>query len=261
MYSLNEFVLLLEKFSPLELSRKMIEKGDYDNSGVIVANHDCVKGVLFTLDLTEIAVKRAVELGCDTIVTHHPAIYNPIKSLGVTEDTKALLSAIKNNLNVISMHLNLDVAFGGIDACLAQGLGAKEERILDFVDQENGYGREFNIEENSLENFVKSVKKTFGSDKIIAYGCENVCKIASFCGGGSSHALGAVASENTDADTIVTSDIPHHVLLALVNVGKNVLVIPHYVSENYGFNKFYEKVSKDLTGDAKAYYFTDKRFM
>lgn len=261
MFNLEKLVQLLENYAPLELSRKMIEKGDYDNSGVIVNNHDYVKGVLFTLDLTEIAVDKALELGCDTIITHHPAIYNPIKSLGETQDTFALLKAVKSNLNVLSMHLNLDVADCGIDFELAKGLGAKQTHILDYLDETHGYGREFSVEKIALDEFVKKVEKVFGSDKIIAYGCENVCKIASFCGGGSSHALSEVANKTTNADTIVTSDIPHHVLLALVNMKRNVIILPHYVSENYGFNKFYACVAGQLPKDVKAHYFTDKRFM
>ena len=42
MLNLNDFVGLLDGLAPLSLSKLMIEKGDYDNSGVIVkcSNHD-----------------------------------------------------------------------------------------------------------------------------------------------------------------------------------------------------------------------------
>ena len=78
------------------------------------------------------------------------------------------------------------------------------------------------------------------------YGDGVVNKIASFCGGGASHAADAVVKNLTDADTIVTSDMPHHVLLSLLERGKKVMILPHY----------------DITkGNVDAYYFTDKRFM
>ena len=260
MYSLKEFFQVLDRFAPIELGRKMLENGGYDNSGIIVANHDSIKKVLFTLDLTKVAVKKAVELGCDTVVTHHPAIYNPIKSLGVTDDTVALLEAVKQGLNVISMHLNLDIAENGIDHSLACGLGAKEMRVLEVIDGENGYGREIKIDEILVSELVKNIKKTFETDKIIAYGSGKTCEIASFCGSGSSSCLQAFISQTTDAGTVVTSDIPHHVLLALIERGKNVIIIPHYVSENYGFKRYCDKITSEI-GEIQTHYFSDKRFM
>ena len=65
----------------------------------------------------------------------------------------------------------------------------------------------------------------------------------------------------TDADTIISSDMPHHVLKELIENGKNVVIIPHYVSEQYGFNKFYQYVSQKLTDDIETFYFIDDRFM
>ena len=102
---------LLGKYAPFELSDRMCkEEGCYDNSGMIVGTDDDVKGVLFSLDLTELAVERAREQGCNVIVTHHPAIYHPIKSVG-----GALKLAVAYGIGVISCHLNLDCAEHGID--------------------------------------------------------------------------------------------------------------------------------------------------
>ncbi len=261
MYSLKEFIAVLEEYAPLELSKKMIEAGDYDNSGVIVNCHDEIKSVLFSLDLTVATVNYALETGCDTIVTHHPAIYNPIKSLDINGETGAITKATINCLNVISMHLNLDIAENGIDACLCEGLGGKNPLVLDLIDQKHGYGREAKVEQMHIEKFVQKVKENFNSEKIIYYGNKKVEKIASFCGGGASHALKAVLSGQTLADTIITSDMAHHELLALIEKGLNVVLVPHYVSENYGFNKFYEYTCQKTNGKLKAYYFADKRFM
>ena len=53
MYSINEFLAVLEEFAPLSLSKKMIERGDYDNSGIIVNCHNDIKKVFFSLDLSK----------------------------------------------------------------------------------------------------------------------------------------------------------------------------------------------------------------
>ena len=52
--------------------------------------------------------------------------------------------------------------------------------------------------------------------------------------------------------------MPHHVIKELVEMGKAIMVIPHYSAENYGFNKFYERVKNQIS--VPAYYFDDKRF-
>ena len=51
---------------------------------------------------------------------------------------------------------------------------------------------------------------------------------------------------------------PASVIKELVEMGKAIMVIPHYSAENYGFNKFYERVKNQIS--VPAYYFDDKRF-
>lgn len=260
MYSLKQFMQILEGYAPLEISHEAIRRGDYDNSGVIVDNGGQIEKVLFSLDLSDEAVNKAIEFGADTIVTHHPAIYTPIKSLDINGETGALLKAVRNGMNVISMHLNLDMAKKGIDFYLAEGLGAKEQKILNEFCSCVGYGREFVID-TTAEQVKESAEQVFGSNKMVLYGSGAIKKVASFCGGGASNALSAVEEGLTDAGLIVSSDIPHHVLKGLIECGKAVLIIPHYVSEQYGFNKFYQEISQRLNGEIEMEYFLDKRFM
>ena len=132
MYSLNSFFTLLDKIAPLSYSEMQVENGAYDNSGILVKTHDFVNSALFSLDLSAEAVKKAKRLKCDTVVTHHPAIYRPIKTLSVEGETAPVAEALLNGLNIISMHLNLDVADGGIDCCLCKGLGG-EEGVVDHA--------------------------------------------------------------------------------------------------------------------------------
>ena len=263
MLKLNSLFETLDKIAPLSLSHRLVEKGDYDNSGIIVNSHENTIKVLFSLDLSKKAVEMAKRLKCDTIVTHHPAIYKPISSISIEGDTCALLNAIKNNLNVISMHLNLDIATNGIDCCFAESLGAKKYKILDPLDENNGYGREFDIENITFNEFIKLAKSNLKTSKITVYGKRSTIlkKGASFCGGGASYAENSVLKKVTNADVIVTSDMPHHVIKTIVEAGKNILIVPHYASENYGFKMFYENVKKTLKNKVETAYFEDKRFL
>lgn len=261
MYNINEFFGVLDGIAPIKYSYMQIEQGAYDNSGILLNTHDSVAKALFSLDLSVAAVEKARRLKCDTIVTHHPAIYYPVKALDVNGDTAAFTLAAKNGLNVISMHLNLDVATGGIDDNLCLGLGGEKYKFLNGLDDFAHYGREFKVN-GTLAEFKKRIEKNLGTKKTLVYGnlknAVGVC--ASFCGGGSEYAL-SYARNGGAADTVVTSDMPHHVLKELTERGKQVIILTHYASENYGFKKFFEKVKDKVKGNVDSFFFEDKRFL
>lgn len=264
MYSLNDFFSVLNEFAPLKISEQAIEQGDYDNSGIIICDHERINGVLFSVDLSLETVKQAKKCKADTIVTHHPAIYYPIKNISCYDsDTAPLLSAIKSGINVISMHLNCDMAKNGIDYAFACGLGAFDMKILTPFSNDTGYGREFETQEISLKDYVKKLKTIFCTDKIISYGNAKtkIKKVASFCGAGGSNAVKCVKNGDADADVIVSSDIPHHHIKALTEKGKALIIIPHYTAENFGFKYYYETIQKKLGSSLNLSYFEDKRFI
>ena len=124
----EDMLALLEReAAPVALSDELCAKyGAYDNSGLILDCKEEVSGALFALDLTESVVNEARERGFNLIVTHHPAIYAPVKSIsvGAGSPTAAVAKCMRAGISVISMHLNFDAAPRGIDGYLAEGLGA-----------------------------------------------------------------------------------------------------------------------------------------
>ena len=243
---ITEYLKTLEEYAPLYLSKAFIEKGARDNSGIIIKASDEVTKAVFSLDLSKKAIELAKNTKADLIVTHHPAIYYPISEIGVSDDTKCLLEAAKNGISVISMHLNLDIAGNGIDESLAKALGAKSCACIAEICPPYGYGREFDVDFNGFDEFVKAaVKKLSAKNYLTDKTHDDIKKVASFCGGGSSDAAEYVGN----ADTIVTSDMPHHVVKKLVESGKNILVLTHYASEFYGFKKFYENFSSVIPSE------------
>ena len=250
---INDVYALIDGYAPFSLSDKLVEKEDaYDNSGIIAAIDEDITGILFTLDLTFAAVERAKTEGCNLIVTHHPAIYRPVKSVG-----GALREAVRSGVGVISCHLNLDCAKKGIDYYFAEGIGAKKQEILlPLSDNEEGYGRRFFLGE-SLSDIRKRAEETFNTT-VLCYGAadKHVNVAASFCGAGLSE-----TEADTKCDLLCSADVKHNVILHAVESGKAVMVFTHYASENYGFGKLYEAFY-DLEGfdkNIKLYFFDDKR--
>jgi dinuclear metal center YbgI/SA1388 family protein len=240
---ITEFVNLLEKYAPLKLSSDFVKEiNGYDNSGVIVNLDKDITGVVFSLDLTDIAVDMAIKNGCNLIFTHHPAIYAPINKI---DYNSPIYKAINNGIGVVSFHLNLDCAINGIDYYLAKGLGANNQEIMISLGEKVGYGRVFDVKKQSFNCFVESFKLEFNSNKVLAYGNLNdeISSVASFCGSGLDE---EVIDKASSVDVLVSSDVKHHLIIKALSQGKKLMVITHYSSEFYGFKRFYENVKDEI---------------
>lgn len=258
---LSKLLNLLEGVGPLSISDEYCKKcGFYDNSGILVDSGEDICGVLFSLDLSENAIKEAKKLGYNAIVTHHPAIFGAISSVSINSSRTSLIAeCLKSGISVISMHLNFDAAPEGIDYHLMQGLGGVEG--LTMVNLSGGaYGRVYDVKPNKMPDYVEFVKKNFGTDRVIYYGDNDkiVKRVSSFCGAGCDDAAIAFAAQE-GADVLVSSDMKHHHIAALLSRSINVIILTHYASENYGFNKIYGKIIEEL--DVPAAYFCDSALM
>lgn len=254
---LNELLNLLECVGPLSISEEFCKKHDfYDNSGIIVDCGHEVNGVLFSLDLSLKAVEEAKKCGFNAIVTHHPAIYSKIGSVSVNDPhTSAVAECLKSGISVISMHLNFDAAPEGIDYHLMRGLGGEAGKTL--VKLSGGaYGRVYDVKRRKLREYVEFIAQNFNTKRVICYGDDEkiIGKAASFCGAGCDDQSIAFA-QTEGADVFVSADIKHHQITDLLSRGISVIALTHYASENYGFNKIYQKIIEGLS--VPAAYFCD----
>ncbi len=255
------FKLLERSVAPVKVSDDFCAKFKmYDNSGIIINCGNEVTGALFSLDLSEAAVSRALELGYTLIVTHHPAIYGGISRFDLTENAqaRALAQCLKNGVSVISMHLNFDAAPQGIDYYLMQGLGGENAKVLAQVEG-GGYGRAYGVCPRTMPQLTQEIKENFNTNRIIVHGETDgkISKIASFCGAGLDDTAVAFA-KSEKADAVVSSDLSHHRISELVESGIAVIQLTHYCCEAYGFNKIYQNVKTSL--QIASSYFTDERF-
>ena len=258
---LCEVYKVVDAVAPKALSDEYCAKfGAYDNSGILVDTGDDITGILFTLDLTNAALEKAKAVGANLIITHHPVIYGKISDSRESDfeplDSK-LIACIKQGISVISMHLNLDVAVGGIDESLMQGVCVSSAGKGSFTKMEQaqvmhevgygGYGRVYGVEETTLGALAEYMKKTFATARVEVYGNvdKKVNRAASFCGAGGDETGVKFAVEH-GADVMVSSDFKHHVILLAVEKGLGVIALTHYASENYGFEKYYQKIRESI---------------
>lgn len=253
---LSEIYKIADELAPKRLSDEYCRTaGAYDNSGLLVEACDEVKGILFSLDLTNAAIDEAIANGVNLIITHHPVIYGKIDHICLGDKSllgEKLVRCIRAGISVISMHLNLDVATDGIDESLMEGIllaagettgaGMRSATIQHPIEN-GGYGRVYDVKEVALGALAEGMKKVFSTDRIVVYGNENekISRVASFCGAGADERAIIFAKE-MGAQVIVSSDFKHHLVQLLVESGMSVIVLTHYASEQYGFAKYYKKI-------------------
>ena len=260
---LSEIYKIADGVAPKRLSDEYCKLyGAYDNSGVLVDTGDEIKGVLFTLDLSAAAIAKAREVGANLIITHHPAIYGKISHICDDEPLGGkLVECIKHGISVLSMHLNLDGAEGGIDQSLMDGVrlaaggGEGAAQVMHPLTG-GGYGRVYGVKENTLCSLVENMQKVFSSERILAYGdkTKTINRVASFCGSGVDEGAIAFAARE-GADVIISSDFKHHLISLALEEGLAIIILTHYASENYGFQNYYEKMRRQL--DVPCAYHTD----
>jgi dinuclear metal center YbgI/SA1388 family protein len=116
----------IEQYAPPALQE------GYDNAGIQTGDAGLpARGALLCLDVTEAVVDEAVRKGCNLIISHHPLVFKPVKSLtGRTYIERCIIKACKHDIVVYAAHTNLDNAVRGINHHLGQLIGLRHMRIL-----------------------------------------------------------------------------------------------------------------------------------
>ncbi len=253
---LSEIYAVADEIAPKRISDGLCARyGTYDNSGILVDVDEEIESVVFSLDLSAGAIDLAIEKGAKLIITHHPAIYGKISRIDYHDEGllgQKLIRCIKGGISVIAMHLNLDAAADGIDENLMNGIclsaGCAPSGVVTQMSVDGGsYGRVYDLSPLSLGELGENMKKTFRTGRLEVYGDgkKKIGRVASFCGSGADEESVAFAARE-GADVIVSSDFKHHVLSLALEKGLSVITLTHYASENYGYEKYYEKISRQI---------------
>ncbi len=123
---IGDVIKKLEKIAPLQYQES------YDNSGLLVGNpKEKFQKALVTLDCTEEVVEEAINESCNLIISHHPIIFKGLKQItGKNYVERVVLSAIKNDIAIYSIHTNLDNVNTGVNKEICDRLGLNNLSIL-----------------------------------------------------------------------------------------------------------------------------------
>lgn len=98
-----------------------------DNCGLLVgAGEATVTKILVALELTLPVLEEAVDAGCDVIITHHPLLYVPLRSVVESQPRERLVrQLVREGIALFACHTNLDAAPGGLADICAAALGLR----------------------------------------------------------------------------------------------------------------------------------------
>ena len=186
-----------------------------------------VKKVLVTLDISAEAVKYAMKNGCDVILSHHPLVFKPLKSLSFENGVASrLIKLVQNGISAMSFHTRLDVLPGGVNDALSEKLSLKD--VEPFGEDGIMMGRVGYVDETSLDEFAGFIKNTLGSPAVLYNGQLPVRKVAVLGGSGEDFIC---AAKRCGADTFVSGNIGYHVMADAKENGINLIEAGHYFTE------------------------------
>ena len=226
---------IINKMAPSELALS------FDNVGVLLGDPEAeVKKAVVALDCTPATVEKAVKEQAELIITHHPVIFEPLKSV-VKSEGNVVFSCLANSISVISIHTNLDVAVGGVNDCLAERL---ELCDIESVTDEEGFSfrkgsLKAEMSANELAEYVKSrlggnVRYTDGGKKV-----KTVC----VCGGSGSSELSLAMNF---ADAFITGEVKHNIFIEAASKGYTLIEAGHFHTENVVIEPLTKKLNNEI---------------
>ncbi|MDZ7641892.1 MAG: Nif3-like dinuclear metal center hexameric protein [Desulfurivibrio sp.] len=254
-FSVDKLLTLLDTVSPFS------QAAAWDNVGLMVGAADReVSGILLALDPTPELLAECRHHHCNTIITHHPPIFHPLSSIRSDQPEGQLVSqAIKDNINLLACHTNLDVVTDGVSEVLARLLGVTASVPLAPLDPPsdasattnanlpaNGFGRYGPLATPlSGAEFLARIASRLKLPALAVAGPlpEQVATVA-VCGGSGSD-LARRAAE-VGADIYITAEIKHATARWAESRGLCVVDAGHFATENPVVVKWAELIETHL---------------
>ncbi len=186
----------------------------WDNVGLLIgSSHAPVTSILLGLDPTRELLDQASQLNAEVIITHHPIIFHPLKTLRTNQPPGSLIkAAVQKNIHIIGCHTNFDATGGGVSDVLAEALDIVNVQPLvpsTSCESSCGLGRAGNLARPvTPEEFISNIRVALTPPWLLEAGPrpEQVSRVA-VCGGSCSDF--AQAALDCGADVFVTAEIKH----------------------------------------------------
>lgn len=210
---------------------------EWDNAGLLVGDmNSVVNKIGFALDATAETVNSACENNCDLMITHHPVIFHPLKSVNLNNPVYKI---IENKISIICAHTNLDKSDKGVNRVLAETIGL---RNLSQFESDNDSSMCFigEIDEISGEDFSYLINSGLNT-KCKYYSSGKEIRKVAVCGGAGGEFLYDIFDK---CDAFITGEVKHHEFLDAASLGLSIYEAGHYETEFPVMNNLKEAIEK-----------------
>ena len=259
--SVAQIIKIMDKLAPPWLAE------EWDNVGLQIGDPRLpVRRIWVALDPSQEVVQAACKKNVDLLITHHPLIFRPLKSIDFdTADGAIIQMAAQHQLAIFSAHTNLDIVRDGVndvlaqrleiqDLCILQPVHAGErskENISPFMggETEHGIGRIGSLAKaGNLKSLVSMVKNKLKLDFVkVAGDLEMSVARVAICSGSGSSLMQAFLS--SDAQVFISGDIHYHDARDAESANRGIIDIGHFPSEHLMVEALAHQLEKTISGE------------
>jgi len=238
---------------------------EWDNVGLQIGDPRMpVRRIWIALDASPAVVKAACQKEVDLLITHHPLIFRPLKSIDFeTPGGSVIQMAVHRQLAIFSAHTNLDIVQDGVNDVLAHRLGLRNLSVLQPVEvaerakedmkplaggeTEFGIGRIGSLaKEGSFKSLVSLVKKKLKLDFVkVAGDLEMEITQVAICSGSGSSLMQAFLSSKAQA--YISGDIHYHDAREAQDANRGIIDIGHFPSEHLMVETLAQQLEKIIS--------------
>jgi len=236
---LSRILEIADRLFPLQ------EAEPWDNAGIQIGDPQrLISGITFSLDATPESVCFAAERSCQLLITHHPVIIDPLRTIQPDNLAgKTLLSAARSGVDILSLHTNLDAASGGLNDYLARKLGLTEI-IIPLPARCARLGRL--PQPMTVTDLTAMVARKLEVThlRVIAQGNAALERVFLASGSGMSYLPEAVRQ---GADAMITGDVRYHAAREAMELGMPLIDAGHYGLEKFAVQVLMEAFTAEFS--------------
>ncbi len=252
--TVKDIVRMMERIAPIELSE------DWDNCGLQIGAHNWpVEKVLIALDPSEEVMQYAADQNADMVITHHPLLFQPLKSIDMGTPLGRIVElAVNNGTALYSAHTNLDSAEKGVNDILAITIGLTELTALvpasgPVAGQQAlpqlGLGRVGRLAPAmSVKAFARHAKEKLNVHAVkVAGNPELEVSRAAICSGSGGSLIDHFLQ--SPAQVYVSGDLRYHDARLIEEAGRALIDVGHFSSEHIIIDRLVELLTKEARAE------------
>ncbi|MEQ1504909.1 MAG: Nif3-like dinuclear metal center hexameric protein [Myxococcota bacterium] len=244
MIPLADVVRALDAIAPPRLA------AEWDNVGLLLEGTRPVQRIVVCVDLTAEVLAECLAAEADLVVAYHPPLFRPVSRLTSASATgRTTLALIRAGVSLYAPHTALDAVAGGMTDWLVTA-GGPVTAVAPIVpradDPAAGSGRVGTlVAPQPLAVVVAAIKRSLGLDavRVAAPAAPRPIARIAVCPGS-----GGGVVERAPADLVLTGELRHHDVLALVDRGTAVVLTDHTNSERGFLPHLVQRIADRLAG-------------